>query len=267
MKTIIVDDEYWALGQLEEEFKHQKNVELVGCFGSSLQAFEYIKTHPVDFALLDVKMGGMDGIELGCQLRKYSPHAIIVYVSSYPEYFSDAYRNVRADYYMLKPYRKEDVKDVLERVELLAKRQRKRVQFRTFGRFDMFINEQPVQFSNAKAKELLAVCVDRKGGIVKMEEAIDKLWEDEPMSENVKARYRKAVAYLNALFAENRLTDVFVSGYGSCHIEKEKVSCDYYEFLESDNKPLFFGEYMFEYPWAEETAAMLEMQLQKYKYR
>ena len=267
MKTIIVDDEHWALSQLEEEFKYQKNIDLVGCFRSSLEANEYIKTHPVDFALLDVKMGGMDGIELGRQLRRYSPHAIIVYVSSYPEYFSDAYRNVRADYYMLKPYKKEDVRDVLERVELLAKRQRKSVQFRTFGRFDMFINEQPVQFSNAKAKELLAVCVDRKGGIVKMEEAIDKLWEDEPMSENVKARYRKAVAYLNALFTEHRIPDIFVSGYGSCHIEKEKVSCDYYEFLESDNKPLFFGEYMFEYSWAEETAAALEMQLQQYKYR
>ncbi len=267
MKTIIVDDEKWALEQLRKEFSDKKDIELVGCFPESLEALEYIKSNPVDFALLDVKMSGIDGIELGTQLRKYSPGAIIVYVSSYPEYFSDAYRNVRADYYMLKPYKKEDVKDVLERVELLSKRQKRSVQFRTFGRFDMFINEQPVSFSNSKAKELLAICVDRKGGIVKMEEAIDKLWEDEPMSDNVKARYRKAVAYLNALFIEYRIPDVFVSGYGSCHIVKEKVECDYYEFLEAVEKPLFFGEYMYEYSWAEETAAMLDMQMQQYKYK
>lgn len=267
MRTIIVDDEKWALDQLSKEFSDKKDIELVGCFLESLEALQYIKKNPVDFALLDVKMNGIDGIELGTQLRKYSPNAIIVYVSSYPEYFSDAYRNVRADYYMLKPYKKEDVRDVLERVELLSKRQKRSVQFRTFGRFDMFINEQPVSFSNAKAKELLAICVDRKGGIVKMEEAIDKLWENEPMSDNVKARYRKAVAYLNALFIEYRITDVFVSGYGSCHIEKDKVECDYFDFLDSEDKPLFFGEYMYEYSWAEETAAMLDMQMQQNKYR
>lgn len=267
MKTIIVDDEQWALSQLEETFSGQKGIELVGCFRDPQEALEYAAVNPIDFALLDVKMSGIDGIELGCELRRRYPEVIIVYVSSYPEYFSDAYRNVRADYYMLKPYRQDDVRDVLERVELLSKRQKKNVQFRTFGRFDLFINEQPVQFSNAKAKELLAICVDRKGGIVKMEEAIDKLWEGSPMTENVKARYRKAVAYLNALFTEYRMPDIFVTGYGCCHIVKEKVACDYYDFLESEDKPLFFGQYMFEYSWAEETAAMLDMQMQQNKYK
>lgn len=267
MKTIIVDDEKWALEQLRKEFENKNGIELVGCFSRSTEALEYIKSNPVNFALLDVKMSGVDGIELGTKLREYSPNAIIVYVSSYPEYFSDAYRTVKADYYMLKPYNKDDVADVLERVELLSKRQKKTVQFRTFGRFDVFVKGQPLKFSNAKAKELLAICVDRKGGIVSMEEAIDKLWENEPLTENVKARYRKAVGYLHALFIENRVPDVFVSGYGSCHIKKEKVECDYYEFLESENKPLFFGEYMYEYSWAEDTAAFLEMQMQKYKYR
>ncbi len=267
MKTIIVDDEQWALGQLTQEFKNESCVELVGCFADPIEALAYAERNTVEFALLDVRMTGMDGIELGRNLRRLHPDVIIVYVSSYPEYFSDAYRSVRADYYMLKPYRKEDVRDVIERVELLSKRHKKQVQFRTFGRFDLFINEQPVTFSNQKAKELLAICVDRKGGIVKMEEAIDKLWEGAPLSENVKARYRKAVAYLNALFIEYRLPNIFVTGYGSCHIVKDQVSCDYYEFLESSKKPLFFGQYMNEYSWAEETAAMLDMQMQQNKYR
>lgn len=267
MKTIIVDDELWALSQLEETFRNKPDIELVGMFRDPIEALGYFAANPVDFALLDVRMKGMDGIELGSRLRKYHPHAIIVYVSSYPEYFSDAYRNVRADYYMLKPYREEDVVDVLERVRLLGRRQKKNVQFRTFGRFDLFINEQPVVFSNAKAKELLAICVDRKGGVVTMEEAIDKLWEGSLLTENVKARYRKAVSYLNALFLEYKLPGIFVSGYGNCHIVKEKVACDYYEFLEADDKPMFFGQYMYEYSWAEETAATLDMQMQQTKYR
>lgn len=267
MKTIIVDDEMWALEQLKAELAIENDIEIAGVFSDSEEALAYAKTHPVDFALLDVRMPGMDGLELGCELRKYHSDVIIVYVSSYPEYFSEAYRNVRADYYMLKPYRSADVKDVLERARLLSKRQRKRVQIRTFGRFDLFIDEQVVQFRNAKAKELLALCVDRKGGNVRMEEEIDKLWEDSPMTENVKTRYRKAVAYLNALFVEYRMPGVFVSGYGNCHIDRHKVACDYYEFLESNEKPQFFGEYMHEYSWAEETAAWIDMQMLQNKYK
>lgn len=263
MKTILVDDELWALNMLESELEKVVDIDIVGCFSDPEAAQDYIEKHNVDFALLDVQMPGISGLELGSVLRKVNPHAIIIYVSSYPEYFSEAYRNVRADYYMLKPYRHEDVEDALDRARLLAKRQKKRVQIRTFGRFDVFIDEQPVRFKNAKAKELLAICVDHKGGTVKMEEAIDKLWEDSPMSENVKARYRKAVAYLHALMMEYRVPDVFVSGYGSCHIVKDAVSCDYYEFIDSSVKPHFLGEYMHEYSWAEETAAWLDMQMQK----
>ena len=266
MKTIIVDDELWAVKQLESAFRDRHNIDLVGIFRDPLQALEYAEEHPVDFALLDVRMGGMDGIELGRRQRQLYPDLIIVYGSSYPEYFSDAYRDVRADYYMLKPYREEDVLDVLERVDLLSKRQRKRVQIRTFGRFDIFIDGKPVHFSNAKAKELLAICVDRNGGVVKMEEAIDKLWEGSPLNENVKTRYRKAVAYLHAVFMEYAAPNVFISGYGSCYIAKENVACDYFEFLDSADKPLFFGEYMFEYSWAEETTAMLDMQMHRDVY-
>ena len=265
MKTILVDDELWALNALEAELEKELDIDVVGAFSDSEEAKEYIEKNQVDFALMDVQMPGINGLELGSALRKSNPDAIIIYVSSYPEYFTDAYRNVRADYYMLKPYKHEDVEDALDRARLLAKRQKKKIQIRTFGRFDVFINEQPVKFKNAKAKELFALCVDRKGGIVKMEEAIDKLWEDSPLNENVKARYRKAVAYLHALMMEYRVPGIFVSGYGNCHIVREAVTCDYYEYLDSDEKPHFFGEYMHEYSWAEETTARLEMQMQNNK--
>lgn len=261
MKTIIVDDELWAVKQLESAFGGRPGIELVGIFRNGESALEFAKKNPVKFALLDVRMGGMSGIELGRELRKLYPDIIIVYVSSYPEYFSDAYRDVRADYYILKPYNDEDVQDVLDRVELLSHRQKKRIQVRTFGRFDLFIDGSPVRFSNAKAKELLALCIDHKGGTVRMEEAVDKLWEGSPFNENVKTRYRKAVAYLNALFLEYQVPGVFESGYGTCCIKKDSIDCDYYEYLESEGKSTFFGEYMFEYSWAEETTALLEMQM------
>ena len=54
------------------------------------------------------------------------------------------------------------------------------MEIRTFGKFDVFVDGLPVRFKDAKAKELLAICVDRKGELVGTEEVIDKLWKDIP---------------------------------------------------------------------------------------
>ncbi len=51
---------------------------------------------------------------------------------------------------------------------------------RTFGYFDLFVDERPVMFKSAKAKELLAVLVDRQGGTVTTDQIIGTLWEDRP---------------------------------------------------------------------------------------
>lgn len=67
------------------------------------------------------------------------------------------------------------------------------LEIHTFGRFDLFLNGHAIDFSSRKAKELLALLVARRGGIVEMEFAVDLLWEEEPFSEQVKGRFRKAV--------------------------------------------------------------------------
>lgn len=87
MKTIIVDDELWAIDQLKNSFYGRAGIELEGCFRDPLQALSHAENNTVDFALLDVKMNGMDGIELGRRLRQLYPAVIIVYVSSYPRVF------------------------------------------------------------------------------------------------------------------------------------------------------------------------------------
>ena len=120
MKTILVDDELWALKALETELEKELDIEVVGAFSDSEEARAFIEKNQVDFALMDVQMPGINGLELGSALRKSNPDAIIIYVSSYPEYFSDAYRKVRSDYYMLKQYKHEVVEDELVRARLLA---------------------------------------------------------------------------------------------------------------------------------------------------
>lgn len=257
MKTILVDDELWSMEQFEIEAAGIPGIEVVGKFQSSEEALKFAKTNKVDFALLDIEMPVMNGIELGKRLREINSNIVIVYVTSYIDYVQSAYLDVRADYYVLKPYNRKDMEDVLTRARLLSQRQKKRVFFRTFGRFNLFIDDKVVHFSNNKAKELLALCVDHEGGVVTMEEAIDKLWEDRVYDKNVKSLYRKAIIYLHALFADNNAAEVFESVRGACYINKSEVDCDYFDFLDGKDRAAFDGEYMFEYSWAEETVGRL----------
>lgn len=52
-----------------------------------------------------------------------------------------------------------------------------RIFIRTFGYFDVFVNGSPILFRSEKAKELLALLVDRRGGYVSSSEAISILWK------------------------------------------------------------------------------------------
>lgn len=76
------------------------------------------------------------------------------------------------------------------------------VRIRTFGYFDVFMEEQPIAFRNQKSRELFALLVDRKGGFISSEEAIGFLWEDEPANALTMARYRKVALRLKNTLEE-----------------------------------------------------------------
>lgn len=135
----------------------------------------------------------------------------------------------------------------------------KRVTVRTFGEFDIFIDGELIEFTNKKAKELFAICIDNCGGEVAMKKIITMLWEDRNYDEKVKRLYRKAVVYLNTLFEEYGVEAVFSSGRGRCHVNRHEFECDYYEVLDGKNikETLFNGKYMSNYSWAEETCGIL----------
>lgn len=131
-----------------------------------------------------------------------------------------------------------------------------RVRVRTFGYFDVFVDEKPIAFRNEKSKELLALLVDRRGGFVSSEEAISFLWEDEPANSLTLARYRKVALRLKNLLEEYGISNIVESVNGKRRIVTEKVRCDLYDYL-SGQSELFKGSYLTNYSWGENTLAEL----------
>ena len=233
MRVIIVDDERLALRQFEMETEDMPGVEVAGAFTNPVDALAYVQEHPVEAAFLDIAMPGMNGLALAEKLREIRPDLVVIFLTGYEQYTLDALK-VKADYYLTKPYNKQDITEALERARLLAARQKKRVYARTFGRFDVFIDGEAVYFPNAKAKELLALCVDHRGGAVTIEEVL----------------------------AEHGAEALFSGSRGACQIDVRQMDCDYYEFLQGNRDALrawqISGSYLEEYSWAEETGARLE---------
>lgn len=135
----------------------------------------------------------------------------------------------------------------------------KRVRIRTFGYFDVFVDEKPIAFRNEKSKELFALLVDRRGGFVSSEEAISFLWEEEPANALTLARYRKVALRLKNLLEEYGISDVVESVNGKRRIAAEKVRCDLYDYLSGQEAyaQLFKGSYLTNYSWGETTLAEL----------
>lgn len=134
-----------------------------------------------------------------------------------------------------------------------------RTYIRTFGYFDVFVDEKPIPFRNKKSKELLALLVDRRGGYVTSEEAITFLWEDEEVNAVTLSRYRKVALRLKNTLEEYGIAEIVESVDGKRRIVTEQVRCDLYDYLSQKEEftQLFKGSYLTNYSWGENTLGEL----------
>lgn len=134
-----------------------------------------------------------------------------------------------------------------------------RIEIRTFGYFDVFVDGRPIAFRSEKAKELLALLVDRRGGFVTSADIITALWEDEPITAQTRTRCRKVALRLNRTLEANGAAHIMESVRGKRRIVPEAVTCDLFDFLSPvpNRKAAFRGSYLKNYSWAEATLAEL----------
>ena len=258
MKTILVDDELWMLQQFEEECLGLPDIEVVGSFDYAEDALEFARNNLVEFALLDIEMPGMNGLELAKELRKLYPEVIIVFVTGHKEYLSD-FIDMKADYYVLKPYGKKDVTDVLERARLYSARLKKRVSVRTFGRFEVFVDGRPLHFSSSKARELFALLVQKQGAVLTPQEAMDCVWEGREYDKGEASVYRVTLARLKDILTDAGVGEILRSTPRGRYLDVSRFRCDLYDFLDGDEdvRRSFSGQYLTEYSWGEPMLAKL----------
>ena len=165
---------------------------------------------------------------------------------------------MKADDFIPKPYTREDILGGIERAVVIMEQSHPRLTVRAFGYFDVRVGDRHLHFSNRKARELLALCIDRRGGVVTMDEAIDLIWPGKPLDEKAKKCYRKAVRDARHTLQGYGVDEIFESRRGYCRVIPERIDCDYFEYMRCREPgweaPL---QYMPEYDWAEMTLAQM----------
>ncbi len=259
MKTILVDDEVHALEIFKYEAENICEIEIIGTFCSGREALEFAEHNEVELAVLDIQIGDMDGIALGNRLKKIHPNIMVIYITAHEDYAMEAHK-LHAAAYLTKPYSEGDLRYAVESARLLSKRRRKRIFARTFGHFDLFVDGRPIMFKSSKAKELLALLIDRRGGTVTSEQIISVLWEERPNDEATQSLCSKIGKTLQNELKAHQAEQILVTNRGIRRVDTEQFDCDLYDLLDGDRKASeqFIGEYMLEYSWAEGRMALLD---------
>ena len=123
MRVVIVDDEPLARERLRRLIAEFPGYEVVGEAGDGEAALEIIRDEEPDVVLLDVRMGMVDGLQVARAIAEEEMPPAIIFITAYPEHALSAF-DADADAYLLKPVRKEKLKEALQRVRKLSRAQK-----------------------------------------------------------------------------------------------------------------------------------------------
>ncbi len=128
MRVLIVDDEAPARARLRRLLEERGggrgevaalDPRVAGEAASGMAALELLEREPVDVVLLDIRMPGMDGIEVAHHLQGLPRAPFVVFVTAFDQHALAAFE-ARAIDYLLKPVRRERLLAALERAAALG---------------------------------------------------------------------------------------------------------------------------------------------------
>ncbi len=124
MRVLIVDDEPPARRRLASLLADLKLGEVVGEAANGKQALEFVTRDNPDVLLLDIRMPGMDGLEVAGHLAALDHPPAVIFTTAYDQHALQAFE-ARAVDYLLKPVRRDRLQQAIERAVRLTQAQLK----------------------------------------------------------------------------------------------------------------------------------------------
>ncbi|UFJ41044.1 response regulator [Brevibacillus humidisoli] len=185
MRAILVDDERLALNSLGKLLQEVDELEIVGKYQDPRLALEEAVRIKPDVVFLDVEMPGLNGIDAAERLLRFLPNADVVFVTGFDEYAVKAFELNVLDY-ILKPVRRDRLVKTVHRI---VKRRGETatnvsagsgmircfqsLQYETASR-----GLEAIRWRTAKAQELFAYLLYRRGQPVRKDALLELFWPD-----------------------------------------------------------------------------------------
>ena len=254
MIAIAVDDEALMLGALVEAIQASPDITEVAGFSECEKALDHIKNNPADIAFLDIHMRGMGGLVLAGKILEACPACKIVFCTGYEEYALPAFK-LHASGYLMKPISAEDIQGEIDNIKGVYPK-KTLLTVKCFGNFEVYAENELLTFKRMKTKELFAFLVDRNGASLTAKQICAVLFPDDTDDTKNAAYLRQLVMDLKSTLKTVGAEEVLCHETPCYRVDTKLIKCDYIRYLET-GKPEFYGEYMTQYSWAEETCAML----------
>lgn len=255
-KIIIVDDEPQALASfllssLGKDFDYRFYCD------SPYDAVDYCATHQVEAAFLDIRLPNASGVDLAHKILEVNRSVRIVFITAFT-FDEKAIRQELGERvlgFAYKPFDPIRLNSFFAEIE----NRTRDVFLKTFGPFDLFVDNEAVNFSSSKSKELLALLTVFDGSTLTIEDIIHRLWPKHK-AELSKRLYRDAKIRLKNALEEVGLNELVTFGYGYIRINKEYARSDYWDFLDEKTKP-YSGVFMPNYGWAKEYKYPMDLKV------
>ncbi|RLD60086.1 MAG: DNA-binding response regulator [Bacteroidetes bacterium] len=141
IRILIVDDHQVVLDGIQSMLEQEEGISIAGKSMNGTDALEFLKTNPVDVALIDINMPGMDGIELCKAIRKNHPEIKVLALTTFNEVsFITNMMKSGASGYLLKNTTKEEliaaIKTIQKGEQYLAREVQEKLISASFGKKD-----------------------------------------------------------------------------------------------------------------------------------
>ena len=115
LRVLAVDDEAPQLDELAYLLRADDRVGSVATASDATEALRVLRDGSTDVVYLDIRMPGLDGLELARVLRRFAEPPSVVFVTAHDDRAVDAFELGAVDY-LLKPLREDRLAESLRRV-------------------------------------------------------------------------------------------------------------------------------------------------------
>lgn len=157
-KILICDDEPLARQRLRRLAENLPEYQICGEASNGATTLAQVSELQPDIVLLDIRMPGIDGMEVAARLSELSDPPAIIFCTAYDNYAIQAF-DVQAMAYLLKPVRKDALAEALTRAGRINRAQLRALASDQAANTPgpMFANNEQLSVRTHKGTELIGI--------------------------------------------------------------------------------------------------------------